>query len=607
MADRPISRSFCGTFEELSGRRLARADALAYTWFVTPTPHNVKNSGLARSRFVSVLRTGARSRWVALLVFPAVFYFGFFCFYTWPWILHFSDAFFGDGGDGFQNAWNLWWVHRSGGDGGNIWFTTFLHYPYGTSLLGHTLSPLNSLAGAVLMNVLSLVQAYNLVVIGSFVATGITTFWLCYHLCRAYFPSLLGGFIFTFSSYHFAHAYGHMNLISLQWIPLFLLGWWMFLKKPSYLLAMASAGCLFLNAMTDWYYFLYCVIAGAVLLLFFVVSRRLVLSGELVKRLSLFIFISGLSVAPLLVATLRTGAADPFTGAHDAVSGSANLLSPFINGQIWYFNGLTKWYWSHAHLGIVEGSVSLGATVLVLVALGTLWRKRLGGNLWPWFSLMLVFGVLSLGPSLNSFGEALSGIPLPYAWLVAAVPPLQLAGMPVRMMVMAILAAAVIAACVLALVASRYKHGTLAVMLAAVLIGIECAPSALPFTSARTPEYVGALKDLPPGGLIDLKDGATTALYYQTVHNHPLAFGYISRTPSSVARKDKEIQALIDANEWDELSNRYCFTYLLAGPDFRPLQLGDILYRSSDAVIYHLMPGSVRGNEGDGRHGRPAC
>lgn len=71
-------------------------------------------------------------------------YFTTFCLYTWPWMAHPQSEFFTDTGDGHQSVWNMWRVnhaltvlHQS------PWHTNLLHYPYGTTLLGQTMSPFN--------------------------------------------------------------------------------------------------------------------------------------------------------------------------------------------------------------------------------------------------------------------------------------------------------------------------------------------------------------------------------------------------------------------------------------------------------------------------------
>ena len=108
---------------------------------------------------------------------PMFIYFVFFCFYSWPWIAHFSSHFFTDGGDGLQNIWNMWWVEKSVTELSQLpWYTNYLHYPYGVTLLGQTLAPFNGFIGTALINMfgLNLVQAFNTMVIFSFVMGGIT-------------------------------------------------------------------------------------------------------------------------------------------------------------------------------------------------------------------------------------------------------------------------------------------------------------------------------------------------------------------------------------------------------------------------------------------------
>jgi len=53
------------------------------------------------------------------------------------------------------------------------WHTTYLHHPYGSTLIGQTLNPFNGLAGIALLKVFSLVQTYNIMVIFSFVMSGL--------------------------------------------------------------------------------------------------------------------------------------------------------------------------------------------------------------------------------------------------------------------------------------------------------------------------------------------------------------------------------------------------------------------------------------------------
>src|SRR5206468_12484888 len=125
---------------------------------------------------------------------------------TWPSVTRFRTHWFADDFDGLQNVWNIWWVeHAITVLHQNPWQTNYLHFPYGSSLLAHTLNPFNGFVAIVLSRVMSPVVVYNSLVTCGFVAGGVTAYLLAHYLTRAFVPSLLAGFIFTFSSFHFAH------------------------------------------------------------------------------------------------------------------------------------------------------------------------------------------------------------------------------------------------------------------------------------------------------------------------------------------------------------------------------------------------------------------
>ncbi len=92
---------------------------------------------------------------------------------TYPLVLHLGSSIPGDGFDGWQNYWNLWWVktalldlHQS------PYFTHYLYYPAGYSLLFHTLNIFNSFLSLPVQLAWGLAASYNFVVLFSFVMGG---------------------------------------------------------------------------------------------------------------------------------------------------------------------------------------------------------------------------------------------------------------------------------------------------------------------------------------------------------------------------------------------------------------------------------------------------
>jgi hypothetical protein len=536
------------------------------------------------------LRPASRlSRVATAALVPGAGYFGFFCLYTWPWVAHPGSRFFTDSGDGYQNVWNMWWVNHSVTVLHQLpWNTNLLHYPYGTSLLGQTMNPFNGLVAIILLRFLPLVAVFNLMVVFSFVATGVTAFWLCWFFCRRYLPSLIGGFTVTFSAYHLSKTLGLMQLVSLEWVPLFLLLWWRLLTRPRVRLAVGTAVTLLLVVLCDYYYCLFCVVAGVAILVH--LWRR----GEVgLDRRSgaVFVVLAVLLAAPLPAALVLSNLRDAMRGGHALQS--TDLFSLVLDGGHWRFASLTRWYWRPIRAGIAESTVYLSLTVTVLLGVAVAWRDRIGPHARFWLGFAAVSSVLSLGPALVIRGTD-TGIPMPFALLRAAVPVLEYNIEPVRIAVMTTLAAAVLASLVLSrLDPTRRRDRRILGLVCAALVA-ELWPGPPPMSPVSRPPYVTALKGLPPGGVID--DAAVTRgaidkslqLYDQVLDGKPLAFGYISRSAGTVEAKDAELQAVIAAHQYGVLCRKYRFRYYTT-PATRPLPGSlRVLYDDGQAMIFDL-------------------
>lgn len=563
----------------------------------------------------STLQAATRS-----LLFPAVIYLAVFFALNPHLPAHFSDAYYFGGLDGYQNIWNLWWVDKAVRDLQALpWYTTYLHYPLGTTLLGHTLNPFNGLVAIALLPAMTLVQTYNTLVIFSFVAGGVTAFWLCHHATRAYGGSLLGGAIFTFSSFHFMHADGHLQLTALEWLPLFVLCWIRFCEQRTWPRALVAATVLWLVVLCDLYYFAYCVIAGGLFAAWRAWQERDVWllarpsSGPLLIG---FVLPTVATSGVLLGSLVYRHAIDPFFGTHSPRDLSMDLLSPFIWGYYWRFRDTVRPLWEGLSKYVTEASVHIGWSVIALAIFGFRQRARVPvAYAGFWLVVIGFFGVMSLGPNLKIGGHELAIGPgvsllghddvnllvLPYAVLWLIFPPWRLAGVPLRMMVMVQLAAAVLAAGGWhALATSRHRRSLLMAALLALVV-IEYLPYPLRVTSPDVPAYVKALTRLPEGAVIDLAANGPQALYYQTVHQKPIAFGYISRTPTSVDQADLALATLIREGAWEEAARLNGFRYVvwrgraadvmirgLDGATLAPIAQSREVFRDGDVAIYQF-------------------
>ena len=342
------------------------------------------------------------------------------------------------------------------------------------------------------------------------------------------------------------HAQGHLQLVALECFLSFCLAFWMLVRpafgSPGSLLRFA----LFLVILCD-YYFIFCVLAGSIILGWLCLRRGSRPWTERSFRLGLgtFVVTSVAPCGPLLAGLLRLQARDPLIGAHDPNAFSLDLR-PLIQAE----TGASR-------TGLAGTGSGYPATLrkqrvmgagLPLVLHGS--RPGLPGRRDVRGSRLVVparfFALMALGQSWL-LGQPLGHVSGPFGLLVWLVPPLKLAGAPVRMSVMTSLCVALISGLGFSILwrGSAWARGLGTLLVAVAVFGSWPRPQQL--TPATFPPYVAEMRSLSKDyGLFDVDDafGASRALYYQTVHEIPMAHGYISRVPASVAEGDAALDAL---------------------------------------------------------------
>lgn len=528
-----------------------------------------------------------------LVVIPFVFYLVCFYLLTFPQLHQFSTHYFTDEGDGLGNIWNLWWTNKAITElHQSPWHTTYLYYPYGTSLLSHTLNPFNGMLAIILLRLMSQAQAHNFIVIFTFVATGVSAFFLAREFTKSLAACLLAGFIFTFSEYHFSQAQGgHLNLISMEWIPLFVLCWYRLITRPRVITGVLAAGVLFLVLLCDYYYFLYCVLIGLLIFTWHWIRSRdwlFFLRSKYPSALGAFLPATLITSGPLVISLLMLLVGDPPSGAHDAADFSLDLLALFVPGRQWQFSELTAFYWSGLN-DTTEKSVHLGFALFVFLIYVWIRRKRLHEAVGLWFLVFIVFALLALGPTLHIAGHEIRFPLMPYTVVVKVIPGMSLGGMPVRMISMAILAASVLAAIGLAELLNRKRKSAILVAILLVVLVFEYLPGPLPARENPLPDFVRELKKLPDGAVYDVRNTKFHALYYQTVYQKPMAYGYIARVSRSVEIKSNELRRVFAMGDYEKLYSEYGFRYLILPRSMNVVAtLGQPLYQDTDAQIYDL-------------------
>jgi hypothetical protein len=549
--------------------------------------------------------------------------------FTWPLVLNFLPGA-GSTTPGFmrvdrdQNLWNLWWTREALLSGRNPFVTDMIWYPEPQSLYYHTLNAFNGLVATPLLSFLSLPTTYNLIVFLSFVLTGWGAFLLVHYMCRNRWAALVGSVVFAYSAYHIATMRGLLQLISLEWVPFFVLfalkavcdtvepgragaARWVLTR------ALPAAFFLLLVTLVDWYYTLYSLMIAGLLGLYLL--WRAVRSSEagsrepIALRLSPLLRLAAVLVvylviaAPLLIPTLRElrTASYMVPEPDAALRHSADLLTYFIPPRGHLLWGSAFSWRDDWPFGGDTYEVYFTYTALLLAGAGLISRQRaqVGTSLlmpgqWFWALSGLVFFSLSLGPVLQINGQQVRwifspSVPLvmPYR-ILESLPVFNISRSPDRFDMPVTLCLALLAGYGVSALSGRLDRGVSAQRpalflstVAVALIVIELMPFPYPQASADVPRWYRqlasepgdfAILELPPQG--DYWHGAYR-MYFQSAHGRPIFGGYISReynhpfldsTPGfqQLQRGTDEADMFADGpREWFSALERYGVRYVV--------------------------------------------
>lgn len=190
---------------------------------------------------------------------------------TWPLALNLDTHIPGSGaGDNVAFLWNFWWVrHAAFSADVELFHTTHLFAPYGAPLALHTYTALPAFIGATLLRPLTITAAHNAVLLAGLAANGALAYALAWHHIRSFGAATLAGTVFAGSAYVSIHLLGHFNLVHAWGLPLAALATIRLFERPSVAGAALFGAAFAAVAYTDYYYFVYATIFGAI---WFVIS-----------------------------------------------------------------------------------------------------------------------------------------------------------------------------------------------------------------------------------------------------------------------------------------------------------------------------------------------
>ncbi len=471
---------------------------------------------------------------------------------TWPLARQLGSAIPGDGFDGWQNYWNLWWLRTALLDlHAHPYFTPALYHPTGVSLWFQTLNAFNGLISLPVQLTANLFWAYNTIVLFSFTIAGYGATLLTSYILRRggapcdwrlWLASITAGVVFTFSPFHFAHLLGHMQVFSLEFAPFYVL----YLLRSTnrtprhnakntipYHDALLAALFLILCGLCDWYLVLYLTLFTALYLLWLLLRRQLhpIHLPTLALTFGVFLLATAPLTLPMVSESLRYDFMRPPPGQITQLS--ADLLGFLIpSGQHPWWGAWAARLRANLPASPSENTVYLGLIPLLL-ALYALWRRKV--RLGFWAITALLFALFALGPVLHIGGAIITlpggrPLPLPYA-LLLHLPFLDIARTVARYDLVVTLCLGILAGGGMYTLLLAHPHRWLAALATGLLL-CEFAPLPYPISQPDIPPWYHTLAADPrPGAVLNLPMTWDRPIYLlaQTVHNKPLTAGYISR------------------------------------------------------------------------------
>lgn len=369
---------------------------------------------------------------------------------TYPLSLKIATHIPGGSFDALQNVWNLWWFKYALVDlHSNPFYTDLVYHPTGVSLLFHTFNPFNAILSVPLQMIFGLTVSYNMIILFAFVVAGYGAYVLAKYVTRDVAAAFLAGVIFAFSPSHFAHtAGGHLQVLSIEWIPFYVLFFLKTIKESRRINAFLAAFFFLLTVLCDFYYALYLACFSALYLCYQLwTDKEKVTNRELMTRLATLAIAATVLIVPIAVPMLTELKYHISPAVETTIEGSADLLgfvTPSTLHPLW--GTLAQNIAGKFTGNTAENTVFLGYTAL-LVAVYSLFRVK-ERDIRFWLSVTLFFLILSLGPVLHLLGDIeftafKVRVPLPYLVLY---PLFSFTRVPARAIVMVMLSLSIVVA-----------------------------------------------------------------------------------------------------------------------------------------------------------------
>ncbi|HTP08543.1 MAG TPA: hypothetical protein VMP08_09850 [Anaerolineae bacterium] len=443
--------------------------------------------------------------------------------------------------------WNLWWVRHAIFDlHVSPMYTNYVVYPFVSPLAGHTLVLLWGFLSAPFQMIFGLIPTFNAIIVLSFVLAGVAMYAFVRRHVQRMSVALLAGLIFAFTPAMLQRAsIGHLDKISIFWLPLCLLLWDKVIETNRWTRAVIAGLCLYLSWLTDFQQTMWTLLLlGPYAIFTFLRMNSKAGNSSTLKRASARFAASAIEfirlVAPLALAFIIPALFAPLPQLLEA--NKLNYPPARVEDTAYFAFQIQNLF---TRSGNGDFTIGLLLPLLTLISLPFIRRD---GERWFWLIVALGCFILALGPFIEIGGTRIA---LPYTLLH------HLLGdqyrTPMRFMTPAVLALTMLISLTFDRTVFRWRWlndrvwAQRALVIGLMLLFIWDYDLLKPFPITTMPDYQAyrsiaqqpgdfTVLELPIGvrtGFAVVGRGETLQ-YYAPFHQHPTPTGYLSRLPNEV-------------------------------------------------------------------------
>lgn len=443
---------------------------------------------------------------------------------TYPLPLQLGQVLAGDDIDAYINPWVDWWTHHVlATPGESLYYTDYLFYPDGISLVLHSFSHTNTAVSLALQPWIGQPAAYNVTILLAYLLSAFGMYLLMEYLTASTVAGIVSGVVFAFNPYHIFES-THPVLVSTQWIPLSLLFLIRWLRERERQHVVLAALFFLLNGLTSWHLMIFFTLWLVVFTLYYLIfenGERRPLFWQRVGGLTVFALLVGFFVLPFLWPLL-----------HEQLTVSQSYMRvPLAKGRPMDLRNLVLPPWIEQ----VRWGGYLGLVTVLLAGVGV-WKGKREARMW--WGGAVIFLLIAIGPHPRINGETIETITLPWSSVF-----ILLLRHPLRFQLLVMFGLAGAAGYGWTVVQhwlARFPWSTLWTIVALLLLILDYShwpfPTVTPVVSPFYEQLAMEVGDFAIAPLPSTRQKAKYFMYYQTIHGKKIVGGVVSRTPREATR-----------------------------------------------------------------------